>query len=224
MYKISEIVGKNLIDVNSTRELGKIVDVGWRKLSKTCAIRTENGVYSAENMTVKTDARIVDAQDTEMGETLVNKPVYDVTGEFLGKVVDAEFGKSLKLAKIYLENGTCYGRGKIYAVKDVILLRATVPASPKKAIPTDTPTNTQKVAEAEGPAESNTSTNRSTAAPWRQNRKYGDFSFLVGKVVDKNITNFQGEVMIKYGEKVTHDVLRQAKVSGKLIELCLHTK
>ncbi|MCM1289484.1 MAG: hypothetical protein NC132_02385 [Corallococcus sp.] len=53
-------------------------------------------------------------------------------------------------------------------------------------------------------------------------RKYGDFSFLIGKSVDKTVVNFQGEVMIKQHETITRDVLRQAKISGKLLELYLH--
>lgn len=53
-------------------------------------------------------------------------------------------------------------------------------------------------------------------------RKYGDFSFLVGKSVDKTMFNFQGEVMIKQHETITWEVLRQAKIAGKLLELYLH--
>ncbi len=53
-------------------------------------------------------------------------------------------------------------------------------------------------------------------------RAYGDFNFLIGKTVDKTVVNFQGEVMIRQHETVTKDILRQAKVSGKLLELYLH--
>lgn len=53
-------------------------------------------------------------------------------------------------------------------------------------------------------------------------RRYGDFSFLIGKSVDKTIVNFQGEVMIRQHETITRDILRQAKISGKLLELYLH--
>lgn len=53
-------------------------------------------------------------------------------------------------------------------------------------------------------------------------RKYGDFSFLIGKSVDKTVVNFQGEVMIRQHETITRDILRQAKISGKLLELYLH--
>ena len=55
-------------------------------------------------------------------------------------------------------------------------------------------------------------------------RKSGDFSFLVGKIVDKNLFNFLGELMIKEGEVVTREVYLRAMYFGKLTELCLHTK
>ena len=63
---------------------------------------------------------------------------------------------------------------------------------------------------------------RVTARDNTMRRKYGDFSFLVGKSVDKTMHNFQGEVMIKQHEVITREVLRQAKIAGKLLELYLH--
>ena len=55
-------------------------------------------------------------------------------------------------------------------------------------------------------------------------RKSGDFSFLIGKRVDKNIVSFWGELMIREGEIVTREVYLKARIFGKLTELCLHTK
>ena len=220
MLKISELVDKNLLDVNSARDFGKIVDVSWDKQSGTCAFATVEGVFVAEKVfSVKDAVSVVDAIAADEGERLVDKLAYDTTGKLLGKIVDVEFGNTLKLSKIYLNDDTAYNRGKIYAVKDVMLIRAKTPVRAKKY--------TAKLTAAESAAtdtDDRTSVKKSTTASWLQNRKYGDFSFLIGKVADKSITNFQGEVMIKYGERVTHDTLRQAKVSGKLIELCLHTK
>lgn len=65
-------------------------------------------------------------------------------------------------------------------------------------------------------------TRRVTAREKNMRRKYGDFSFLIGKSVDKTMFNFQGEVMIKQHEIITTEVLRQAKIAGKLLELYLH--
>lgn len=216
MYKISELVGKNLLDVNSAQDFGQICDFVYDKATGTGAFATNLGKYGAERLfSVKDAVSVVGATKFDQGERLVGKVAYDTTGKYLGKIYEVEFGNTLKPSKITLIDGTEYGRGKLYAVKDVALIRTKTPISKKRiarTTTTATPTNTVE------------QTSRRSNAQWLQNRKYGDFSFLIGKITDKSITNFQGEVMVKQGERVTQEVLRQAKISGKLIELCLHTK
>ena len=213
MYKISELVGKTLLDVNSAQDFGQIRDFAYDKATGVGALVTDTGKYDAERVfSVKDAVSVIDAKEIDVGEPLVGKIAYDTTGKYLGKIYEVEFGNTLKPRKITLIDGTELNKGKIYAVKDVALIRAKTPTTRKRNATT---TQTGRAA---------LPTRRNANARWMQNRKYGDFSFLLGKVTDKNITNFQGEVMVKNGEKVTQDVLRQAKISGKLIELCLHTK
>ena len=214
MYKVKDMVGKKLIDIDTARDLGEIKGVAYNK-PHGCAIVTGEGQYVAEKIfSVKDAVSVVqptpvsDYQPLELGKT-----AYDTTGKHLGALAEVEMGNTLKLAYAHLDDSTAVSRGKIYAVGDVLLIRAKTP--PRKTAPikrvktTGDKTDAPKV---------------KVAARWLQNRRYGDFSFLIGKTVDKTITNFQGELMIKQGEKVTNTILRQAKVSGKLIELCLHTK
>ena len=213
MFKISELVGKNMLDVNSAKDYGQISDFVYDKSAGIGAFATDTGNYSAKIFSVQDAVSVSETAAWDTGETLVGKIAYDTTGKYLGKIYDVEFASTLKPSKITLIDGTEYGRGKIYAVKDVALIRAKVPATSKRttaAKPVNTAEQSRK--------------KRTVSARWLQNRKYGDFSFLIGKFTDKTITNFQGEVMVKHGEKVTPEILRQAKISGKLIELCLHTK
>ncbi|MCH5151891.1 MAG: hypothetical protein J1F65_04460 [Clostridiales bacterium] len=222
MYKISEIIGIKLIDTDTLQELGSITDIIWDKPSGKCALVTDSGAFTADKI-VSTDGdtmNVIAATATELGETIVNKVVYENTGKFLGRASDVEFGNTLKLFKIYLEDETEYRRSKIAAVKDALIIRVPAPPRPKKP-KTVEQADTTTVREQ---TDVIVNVKQATSARWRQNRKYGDFSFLIGKVTDKTITNFQGEVMVKLGERVTPDILRQAKISGKLIELCLHTK
>lgn len=218
MYKISELVGKNLLDVNSAEDFGQISDYVYDKTTGVGAFDTDTGRYGAEKIfSVKDAVSVIATTKTDVGEKLVGKVAYDTTGKYLGKIYEVEFGNTLKPTKITLIDGTEYGRGKIYAVKDVALIRARMPLSKK-------PVATATKATAQSNATKQKLKQKAVYSRWMQVRKYGDFSFLIGKVTDKTITNFQGEVMVKNGEKVTADVLRQAKISGKLIELCLHTK
>ena len=219
MYKVSELIGKKLLDTNSAQDYGQICDFIYDKATGMGAFSTDTGKYGAERISsVKETVNIVAATETVDGETLVGKVAYDTTGKYLGNVCEVEFGNTLKLSKIMLIDGLEYSRGRIYAVKDIVIMRAKTPSSRCKKIVANTTTATSDNAVEQ------VSNKKPVKARWLQNRKYGDFSFLIGKVTDKNITNFQGEVMVKYGERVTQKILRQAKVSGKLIELCLHTK
>ena len=214
MYKITELAGKKLIDVNTARDLGQICGIAWNKLAGKCAIITDEGRWVAERIfSVKDAVSVLNPEIAESYEEMtLGKIAYDTTGKYLGTIADIEFGNTLKIAYAHLDNGAPFSRGKLYALGDVLLIRARTPVSKTSA--KQSKTNNKQ---SQKPKKLET-------ARWLQNRRYGDFSFLIGKTVDKTITNFQGELMIKQGEKVTNTILRQAKVSGKLIELCLHTR
>ena len=220
MYKITELTGKKLIDVNTARDLGAISGIAFSKEKGICAIVTDEGRWTAEKIfSVKDAVSVVDPTLAESHVELeLGKTAYDTTGKYLGSLSEIEFGNTLKISYAHLDDGTIVSRGKLYAVGDVLLIRARTPAT-KLAANKVVKAQDEQTEQAEP-----TKSKKFTTAHWLQNRRYGDFSFLIGKTVDKNITNFQGELMIKQGGKVSKTILRQAKVSGKLIELCLHTK
>ena len=209
MNKITELMGKKLIDVDTARDLGQIRGVAWSKAEGNCAIVTDGGRFKADSIfAVKDAVSVVKAEETtDYADLEVGKNAYDTTGKYLGTLTEVEIGNTLKIGTIRLSDGKAFSRGKLYALGDVLLIRAKTPSN-----------------KASKKVETKKRTAKKVFAPWLQNRRYGDFSFLIGKTVDKTITNFQGELMIKQGERVTNTILRQAKVSGKLIELCLHTK
>lgn len=173
------------------------------------------------------DAKVCEEKEVQLGkirDVLLNKTAYDVLGKRLGVVVDAILTRTMNISKIILDDGQQLAKKQISAIGDVILIKVPKPqnARPKKKVEQknehmNIPTNAQpKQTEA-------VSVSVKPDAPQKR-RRYGDFSFVLGKTADKNITNFYGEVMIRSGETVTREVLRQAKISGKLIELCLHAK
>ena len=217
MYKITELAGKKLIDVNTARDLGAITGIAYSRERGSCAIITENGSYGTTKIfSVKDAVSVVEPTLAQSHVELeLGKIAYDTTGKYLGKLKEVEFGNTLKISCLHLDDGTVASRGKLYAVGDVLLIRARTPASKSAAV---------KKSKSQDELGKTAKNKKLTTARWLQNRRYGDFSFLIGKTVDKNITNFQGELMIKQGGKVSKTILKQAKVSGKLIELCLHTK
>lgn len=217
--KIKRLLNCEVYDENATL-LGKTRDVTFDKSTGKCLLNVDETVYAVDNMSV-TQKRITasNLQKTETrGATLLDKPVYDTTGKLLGNIVNASLGKNVTLFAVYCDNGERYARGRIAAANDIVIIKANQPA--KTATAVQNPHKNICATKQEQTTISLTPAN--TQYPVR--RRYGDFSFLLGKTVDKNITNFFNEVMIRAGEVVTYKTLRQAKMSGKLIELCLHAK
>ena len=122
-------------------------------------------------------------------------PVWSTAGCFCGTLTDAEITAKGKIRCVVTEKGRfCH----VTAVGDGVLIRGVNAARAfAKTLP-----KRQK--------------------PRAEKRRYGNFNFLVGQRVDKTICNFQGEVMIKRDAYITAETLRQAKLWGKLTELCLH--
>lgn len=214
---LKQLLNLNVYDEKGTN-LGQIRDVTFDKATGKCLLITNDAAYAANKLLKKgANGAIGSFQKNEnVYPTIAGKKAYDTLGRLLGTVVNATIGKSMILGKLYLDNGDMYNRGQIAALNDVFLIKIVKRRAQKKEKrePEHMPIRASKQPSAK-PA--NTASNSGSLR-----RRYGDFSFLLGKTADKNITNFFGEVMIRAGETVTVDILRQAKISGKLIELCLH--
>lgn len=197
-------------------KIGVIDDVLWDKSEKKGLIKTESGIYEADKIRLTKCGVFASVLLPSEAATvqIADKAAYDSDGKRLGTVTDAEFTSTMKLSKIICDNGEQYNKGRVSAVDDIVLIKTEKPA---KASKKRTKAQTDICANAQP-----TASKPAAAAAYPVKRRYGDFSFLIGKTADKNIKNFFGEVMIRRGEKVTADTLRQAKISGKLIELCLH--
>lgn len=237
MFDLHRLVGQNIIDVNNGRELGTITEIAWDKLFGVSVVTTTTGQYKIAKFLKKDDVIMAicenDGEPRALPSLEIGKEIYDTTGRRLGEVAGVRFNNSMKLIKITATDGKTYTRGSITATGDIVIVKNTAATSSRKKSTAKSKTfnATEKKQETAAnssqdiilPAEN---TAQTETAPMRNQypnkRRYGDFSFLLGKTVDKNILNFYGEVMLKRGEKITLDVIRQAKVSGKLLELCLH--
>lgn len=209
MYRSSQLLHKEIIDADNQKRLGVLTAVAYDKPNNRCLFVTEGKTYSADKILARDCIFATNPVETDAKPVIyANVRVYDTAARFKGEIVDCELGKTMKLAAIRLSDDTRLTRGRIYALGDILIVKNNKSKPSKRtsvtqATPIDIPSNTET---------------------HKFNKKYGDFSFLLGKVADRSITNFQGETMIKRGETITRDLLRQAKISGKLIELCLHVK
>lgn len=228
MPSLIKLLNKPVFD-NDSAELGVLQDVTLNKADGKCLLCLDTGVYTAESIAARRNAIVANNAQTVQtdSEQLICKNVYTSDGKRVGTVIDVYFGKALTLDRIICSNGQVFTRRQLQGTGDVIIARLPKIAATQKAktankrnkaIPTDTTSVDNATV---GAVKQVTKKN---AEPRYPKRRYGDFGFLIGKTVDKNITNFYGEVMIKVGDKVTSVILRQAKIAGKLIELCLHAK
>lgn len=248
MPSLIKLLNKIVLNDNNA-ELGVLQDVALNKADGKCLLCLDTGIYTAEGVSARKNAlATTNAQTSQaQGEQLICKNVYTADGKRVGTVIDVYFSKALTLDRLICSNGQVFTRRQLLGVGDVIIARLPKPAAKQKTknankhnyarsidtTPVTTATvdvttadtaNDIAIAPTTIGATAVKQSTKKNAEPRYPKRRYGDFSFLIGKVADKNITNFYGEVMIKVGDKVTSATLRQAKIAGKLIELCLHAK
>lgn len=252
MLYLTEILQKESVTAESAEKLGKPSALVWDNIAKSCLLQTEKGVFEkaiCNGETVSVCHSVENADSSSNNEEIrrfcnlfVGQRVFDTNGKLVGEIENIALTQNLRL--IHLQVGEKkFKRNAIAAVGDVVLVKEKSPKQIEagkretgmsaKSHQTPTAAFTENTSERSNafPAENVTEISVPTPAQKekptnfgnrRIRRHYGDFNFLIGKTVDKNIVNFQGELMLKKGDAITKDVLRQAKISGKLIELYLH--
>lgn len=246
---LSLLLQKDVIFDGQT--VGKLSGVCWQKGSP-CYLLITDKVFSADKIKAKANLLATNLRQVDLPTPMLplGKSVYSTDGKLLGQIADIEVGSTLKLKSLVLDNNAKIALSKIVANNDIVTVRTNKPkAKLTSTTSQDINTPLQKAAgtatdlTAQQLVVDDTSANNkganyktttlgqvqlapqtSTTAQLSPKRKSGDFSFLVGKVVDKNIFNFLGELMIREGDIVTRQVYLQARAFGKLTELCLHTK
>ncbi len=187
-------------------ECGAIDNVCWQK-GHPCLLKINGKTWRTDRIKSKNDSIFANlAEDNFLPTLEIGKQVYDTDGKLIGLLQDVEITSTLKVKTLVLLNRKVIALSKIVANNDIITVRAAKPKKPKRPKQT-TATEPVDVLPIVAPK-----------------RKSGDFSFLVGKVIDKNIFNFLGELMMHEGDVVTREVYLKARAFGKLTELCLHIK
>lgn len=218
LNKTIEFDGKN-------RNLSAIL---WDNAEKKCLLQVTSDDTDTENFVFSvTNGNVTLQKCQNKGVPLfLSQEVFDTNGKRLGNLQNVFFTKNGVLRNLIV-NEKVFTKGKIRCVGDVILIKeksllATRPKTRNKTtqIASDVDADSKNTV-----AVHNHSNSRDTRfITGKIRRKYGDFEFLAGRRVDKTIVNFQGEVMIKSDETITEETLRQAKISGKLIEIFLHAE
>lgn len=195
---------------NTPQGEATVCGILWNNASRVCAIKTYQNCNESTHRFCIVGKKLIAGVEETGQEMFLQQEVIGTNGNKLGQMQNAVFTGTGVLKSI-TAGGVEYPKSKILCVGDVILIKQKPPQKANKR-PRDC--NKQIVA----------ASKNHTSQRCGIRKSYGDFSFLIGRKVDKTIVNFQGEVMIKATQKITKSVLKQAKISGKLIELCLHCK
>ena len=147
------------------------------------------------------DAIIIQSENdlTENIDDVAKKhyDVYDTRGKHLGLVYETEFDKNYKVKRIMCRGGNITPKRITAISKDTILV---------KPLP-----NIQKSGEnAEPPPDRQRVTSIRTGV------------FLIGRKCDKTVLDKNNEVIVRKDTAITAEVLKKARINGKLLELSLH--
>ncbi len=210
----NKILGATL--VNTIGQIVGVVDgICWQKGHK-CVLKCGEEYFCADALSTK-KKRIVgkNLQKTTALATLdSHKQVFDTVGKLLGKLTATIITRTLKLKSITIDNGKEYTLANMVANGDILLVKNNTHGKKK---------TTNKKTKTTALTTQNCMVNTEFVAIMPK-RKYGNFSFLLGKRVDKNIQNFLGEIIVHKGEIITQKIYLTAKRFGKLTELCLHAE
>lgn len=204
----------------------------WDNAERKCLLQVTSDDTGTENFDFSvTNGNVTLQKCQNKGVPLfLSQEVFDTNGKRLGNLQNLFFAKNGVLRNLIV-NEKAFAKGKIRCVGDVILIKekpflATRPKTRNKTtqIASEVDANSKKAIAAHDHSSTIPNSRDTRFITGKIRRKYGDFGFLAGRRVDKTIVNFQGEVMIKSDEIITKETLRQAKISGKLIEIFLHAE
>jgi sporulation protein YlmC with PRC-barrel domain len=193
MYSYGEILGKNIVLLGDGNSMGRVENLLVDKASNTAVAITNKGRFCLSGIFRVKDALTVEkATETADAVDIVGKDIFDTKGVYLGQVTDVVFDKD-SVVKRFVAGDKAYAAGRVYRVGDTVLIKSSLPKVG----------GTKK-------------------QDMKDGKRYGDFDFLIGSVVNKTIYDFSGNVLIDEGVVVTKSLLSKARINGKLMELTLN--
>lgn len=212
MYRVSDLLGKPLLDISEAKFLGTICNIRFDdKMSKGLFVKLytddEETKYfplnklvniTGDAATVKSDEGLCD--EAEGTTCPINSYAFDQDGKLLGKVTDIIMDGAKLTA--FLLGESSINANKLLAAGNVLVFNNSGKViklkQAKKPLPPPKPVLPIKTA----------------FAP--------SYDFLLGKKLQRTIMAVDGKVIAKEGENITGDIISEAKREGKLVILALN--
>ena len=176
-------------------------------------------------ITVKNNQAVsLKVEDSELINCPINSKAYSIQGEYLGSVKELIFNDKFLCEKLLLDNNLSLEINNLASCgKNTVIFYNN---QEKINFQKFTPAKTRKTFEIENVQVAEIMPIKKTQVEPIQQKTdtKPKNSFLVGRICTKDIVNFNNELIIKSGSKVSKKVLKEANKFGKLRELMLFTK
>lgn len=147
--------------------------------------------------------------------------VYTSRGIYCGKVKNITFDNKYNMVEIVLDNEDVYTKDKILSMSsDVCILRSSKRDTVSKYKPRQILIDNSKIANIPVKALDTNINNIPSIKPTTIAKvSITDTSMLLNRVVQRRIIAINGEVIARENSKITKDMIRMARINGKLYEL-----
>lgn len=237
MSKISQIISQNVISIYDLSIVGIVKNVVFneRLIPKYIIIYNEQEdleyILNIKNVySIGTDAIIIRnksylnlLENYELAlQSLfnpINYPVYNFTGKQYGKIIDIELDETGNTNNVITSNTTLDYKKCIFS-KNKLVLYNDGPKKLKlgkfKPVMAIKKTSDNQIVTIQE--------KQQFLPPLTPQRQITNYTFLIGRMVTKDILSLNNEVIVKNGSLINSFVLDKIKNAGKLKELTTHSK
>lgn len=151
----------------------------------------------------------------------INMKVYNLNGESLGTCIDIKLNQNHSIEEIIINNSKTINSNEIFNIgKKIILINnnslTLSKFKPKTKINKIENNNDNKVVILNN--------NDIKEKKYEQNNKIiTDSRFLIGRILNKDIISFNGEIIAKNGSVINKEMINKASTHGKLIEIARYS-
>lgn len=249
MYKISEIISIPIISIYECDFQGIVYNVMFdtklKKCKFLCVLNENEGVNKSLNISdiyqigkdcifIKNNS-IIDLKCNNDNEfsiytSLLNLPVYNFNGKSLGTCTDITIDKKFSIKSLHLNSG------QIINIENIVNLGKTAilvslnnvninKFKPKQKLQTNLKPREDKVIILSELNSSNYPSPQKEEIKNNNNNKIiTDFKFLIGRLIEKDIIAFNGELIAKKNTTISKEIVNKASMYGKLAEITRFSK
>lgn len=249
MYKISELISMPIISLYESEFKGIvyniIFDTKTRKCKYACILDENENIQKLLNISdiyhIGTDSILIKNNTTlnlecnyetsihkSICNKLLNLKVYNLSGDLLGICTDIELDDKFTIQNFILNNGLAIENKKVVNIGVNIILVSDKYVNiskfkPQLRIQEIKPTE-QKVVVLNNEVTQEKNDNSTPPTPSQNNKIITDYRFLVGRILEKDISAINGEIIAKRGTTVTKEIVSRASLYGKLMEVTRYSK